>query len=500
MINISTLDTIIAVVIVLLILSLVVQSVQQGLKKLLKIKSRQIEDSLVDLFEHLLNEKPPKLAGWWQRMVQNSPLLRIFAGKHPAEYNEKVRNLYGEVKNKFEEAGRVSQRGKLMLDSIAKQDLMRVLGAVEPHILMPDFATRIQAAYGEFKELVETIEGFKPSEFSAHLDDASKEKLAQMQGALRPLINDIQAYLKGEAVPGADAPDARNANASGQAADTKAAAKDEDKGAGIEQVASSATFLRDIMKLRTIRLEDVTSLISEAQKSVEQQLARKQQDPQGAAAVAALTVGADTLRIIARGVAEFDRTVDHLLAIITKAETWFDTVMQGFEERYTRSMKTWGIIISLVVVILLNANFFDVYKNIKSDSTLRDNLLQMRDDLAKRYEEKLTQGDQAAAENLRKWYVASAEDVKSSASVYTSLGFQPLWQEPPRWWMGSSPTKKGFWDFLHSLLGWLVMALLLSVGAPFWQDTLESLFGLKNVLRKQSDTKNVEDKGGQPKP
>ena len=27
--------------------------------------------------------------------------------------------------------------------------------------------------------------------------------------------------------------------------------------------------------------------------------------------------------------------------------------------------------------------------------------------------------------------------------------------------------------------------MLLSVGAPFWQDTLESLFGLKNFLRKK---------------
>ena len=50
------------------------------------------------------------------------------------------------------------------------------------------------------------------------------------------------------------------------------------------------------------------------------------------------------------------------------------------------------------------------------------------------------------------------------------------------------------------LLGWIIMALLLSVGAPFWQDALESLFGVKNLLRKRSDTKNVEDQGGQPKP
>ena len=54
----TILDNLIAMVVVLLILSLVVQSIQSGLKKLLKIKSRQIEDSLIDLFEHVLNKAP----------------------------------------------------------------------------------------------------------------------------------------------------------------------------------------------------------------------------------------------------------------------------------------------------------------------------------------------------------------------------------------------------------------------------------------------------------
>jgi hypothetical protein len=59
--NISTiLDNLIAMIVVLLILSLVVQSIQSGLKKLFKIKSRQIEDSLVDLFEHVLDKAPTR--------------------------------------------------------------------------------------------------------------------------------------------------------------------------------------------------------------------------------------------------------------------------------------------------------------------------------------------------------------------------------------------------------------------------------------------------------
>jgi len=50
------------------------------------------------------------------------------------------------------------------------------------------------------------------------------------------------------------------------------------------------------------------------------------------------------------------------------------------------------------------------------------------------------------------------------------------------------------------LFGWSIMVLLLSVGAPFWQDTLESLFGLKNLLRQRTGTQNIETASGAGQP
>lgn len=504
MFNSNTLDTIIAMVIVLLILSLVVQSVQQGLKKLLKIKSRQIEDSLVDLFEHVLDKKPPALAGWgnwWQRVVRNSPVLRIFGGTHPAEHDADVKRLYVEVKKRFEDAGRVSQRGKLMLDSIAKSDLVKVLGSVAPTVLTPDFEARVEKALAEFEELKETVKGFEPSAFSAHLGDDAKEKLAKMQGALRPLVSDIETYLAGGTVPGATN-DSGEEQSQASGASGGQGVGDQTAGKGV--AVGSPAFLQDILKLRTIRLEDVSTLIAEAQESVEEDLARKQQETNGAAAVEALTAGANTLRVIASGVASFDRIVDLLLANLKKAEDWFDTVMQSFEERYTRGMKTWGIVISLCVVVLLNANFFDLYKRIAASDTLRGNIMQMHDSLTKQLQDSLSKGDVATVGNVQQVLQATRQEVQEKADLYTNLGFKPLWEYDWKNALETSQQQKQFLHppggYLHSLLGWAIMILLLSAGAPFWEDTLESLFGLKNVLRKQSDTKNVENKGGQPKP
>ena len=55
-------------------------------------------------------------------------------------------------------------------------------------------------------------------------------------------------------------------------------------------------------------------------------------------------------------------------------------------------------------------------------------------------------------------------------------------------------------DNIVTIVGWAIMVMLLSVGAPFWQDALESLFGIKNLLRQKSATQNIETKSGTGQP
>ena len=48
---------------------------------------------------------------------------------------------------------------------------------------------------------------------------------------------------------------------------------------------------------------------------------------------------------------------------------------------------------------------------------------------------------------------------------------------------------------IKTLVGWLIMTFLLSIGAPFWQDTLESLFGVKNLIRSKAAAKPEGETG-----
>jgi hypothetical protein len=97
------------------------------------------------------------------------------------------------------------------------------------------------------------------------------------------------------------------------------------------------------------------------------------------------------------------------------------------------------------------------------------------------------------------------DQLKQDVSLYMDVGFAPLkWQQVKDWLrtlsLGNANWLTDRKNDLRVLLGWIVMTMLLSIGAPFWQDTLESLFGVKNLLRKKGDIKNVETESGAGQP
>jgi len=234
-------------------------------------------------------------------------------------------------------------------------------------------------------------------------------------------------------------------------------------------------------------------------------------------------------------------------------ENWFDTVMQSFDERYARHMKTVALLVSFAVVIVLNANFFNIYRNIADSDIRRAAILQKGEALLERLkqQESATTEDQDSQkpsstptgtpasdanpasranssptgaatpkptqtpadanqtkQQIKEEIRQNAQEMQQYVNDYKGLGFTPL---KPRqvtdfiWARGSwanTPFSQRFIHGIKVLLGWTIMALLLSVGAPFWQDILESLFGLKGLIRKKSGTQNVENQAGegQPKP
>ena len=575
--DLGILNTVIAMVIVLLVLSLLVQSVQMLLKKLLKLKSKQIEDSLKDLFDQAIAGAAPTSSATatpngaptpQQPANENNPpaararLREILGGiistiRHRASIivvgrsdaaSAEAEAFTCKVLDEFKKIGRVTKYGKPVLDSLSKEDLFKVMAKFESKDFFPDYAERFKAVCNQIIALRTAIEKISGN---TALRGSASAKVAQIRAVMAPIFNNVEAILDGEEV-------------------------------------KPKVLFADLLQLRQLDIAGVLNLLDEAQKAVtrERIAAAKAGSAQD---LAQLDVISKDLAAIAQLIGElskrFDEAISPLRRKLEQVEVWFDTVTQSFDERYARHMRTVSLYISIVVVILLNANFFQIYRNLSSNGVQRELIADAGAGILEKARQVQPAESPAATSAAGATASASAsptptvneeieqsrQAIQSLVDTYQGFGFSPLtgqqlnaflWStggwtaiETDPWgnraWLGFTPAKndKGlvvnennipippncreekdkngdpilidgtvvkcspawvrqsgseWWasrkSDLVTLVGWAIMVMLLSVGAPFWQDTLESLFGIKNLLRQKSGTQNIEDQSGKGQP
>ena len=117
--DLGILNTIIALVIVLLVLSLLVQAIQTLIKKLLKMKSRQIEGSLKDLYEQVVGANPEAAPPSSRLTAIWTTIKRILGMK--INVPETAADIFKDkVLDQFKNIGRKTLFGNAVLDSLSK--------------------------------------------------------------------------------------------------------------------------------------------------------------------------------------------------------------------------------------------------------------------------------------------------------------------------------------------------------------------------------------------
>jgi len=448
MFNLDTLDKLIAVVVVLLVLSLIVQSIQAAIKKFFRVKSLQLEQSLIHLFYYLLDKDAVKA----MRSVSDQmpllraffrlPLIRNFLPKHSKPLSARdpqVGALYEAVAGEFLRAGRGSPRGKLLIESVSKDELIKFIGRVRINDLIKHIPLPERKNISEINEEIANARSAVKQFFIEHHALIEQTPLAEFRQPLLELLSNADRFL-----------DLKNSD---------------------------------------LTLGDLgVSVVGAARKtldalpdSIEETILRLKDDIHGEAA--------EGLRKLQKTLAPL---ADELSAILTlpqrlsqipgKVELWYDTIMRSFEERYTRSMKSFALAISFVVVVSLNANLFGIYRELSANESKRNLIVQSSEQVTSKLREQPAANSQQINQTLDEWAKKSYEDIEKNVSLYTALGF-----EGPQWILEipQRARKAGASGVIETIIGWAVMTMLLSVGAPFWQDTLEALFGLKNLLRKK---------------
>jgi hypothetical protein len=298
-------------------------------------------------------------------------------------------------------------------------------------------------------------------------------------------------------------------------------------------------------------------------------------------------------------VGSITKTIDKLLEHIhsvekfvqdyqTKISANIDSWLQDLSNRYSRSIAKISFLIGCIVVIMLNADTISIYRTLRDEPAVRQNLIQQSEAFSKivqpsvnadnindlnslaegvtkeldknkklsavnyqkfvdRYSslassqkqgaesynqvyEKIEHSDRITitlpyppAQTIQELFVQSEKLVKENKQLTESeiaavkseingavtritanyLAFQHALVRnqnvllhstglPLGWTLERlDSTFDGPWRFLVKFVGLLITAILISFGAPFWNDVLKSLFGIRSLLRKQDLTRKA---------
>lgn len=181
--------------------------------------------------------------------------------------------------------------------------------------------------------------------------------------------------------------------------------------------------------------------------------------------------------------------MDHFRASL---EQWYDDMMERVTGWYKRRVQLILFVIGFVLAVALNANTFNIAKNLSSDPEAANNIAEMASRFAESYPESLSdttmQDDSTSQIQQYKTQFADLMD-NQMAQTHTIVG------------MGWSKEK---WDqhkradvLLFSVFGWLLTALATTLGAPFWFDLLKKIVHIRNTGFKPEEKKSTTKTKGQ---
>lgn len=141
---------------------------------------------------------------------------------------------------------------------------------------------------------------------------------------------------------------------------------------------------------------------------------------------------------------------------------WFDDSMDRVAGVYKRYMQWITFAVGLTLAVLLNVDTVTLAKSLWLDSALRGQAVELAQTVAK-----------------------SQDDVAQATLVTLQQDLRPLpvgWEEakgrPDAGWYQSPPA------VIAKLVGWLITALAISLGAPFWFDLLSKFVSLRATGNK----------------
>jgi uncharacterized membrane protein YcjF (UPF0283 family) len=156
---------------------------------------------------------------------------------------------------------------------------------------------------------------------------------------------------------------------------------------------------------------------------------------------------------------------------LAKINLWFDQTIDRVSDRFTRHTRYVAFGASLVLALLIQLDTANLVSRLSSDDKLRDTLVD---------EARHIQQEPNPNLKLNNTEIQNIHDLMTNNVVGVPVSFSD-WTR--RWSRDNASMK---------ILGILLSTVLLTLGAPFWYNTLQNLLRLRSVAAVKDDQQRVE--------
>jgi hypothetical protein len=148
-------------------------------------------------------------------------------------------------------------------------------------------------------------------------------------------------------------------------------------------------------------------------------------------------------------------------------EAWFNNAMDRASGWYKRRTQEIVFVIAVVVTSAVNADTIQIAKTLANDAALREALVAQAQEFAKN----APQAPQGAGGQSQGAGAAqpSTDIIKQNAVTLQNLGLKLGWQDD----------SQARINWVNKIFGLLLTALAVSMGAPFWFDTLNRIIAVR---------------------
>jgi len=171
--------------------------------------------------------------------------------------------------------------------------------------------------------------------------------------------------------------------------------------------------------------------------------------------------------VVASGAATLDQIKDNIAGA-------YEAARVTFQESYTTKNKKWVIALSFLVVLGLNTSLITIYEILAANQNLTQAISGTASSIVNAEKSAQNTASTSQTPNAAEIYDKNRKTITEDLQKYpillrTSKYPEDLMREP-----------------LGEIAGLLLMGLLVSMGAPFWNDVLKGMMGVNNALNTNS--------------